>query len=130
MYDFYSTDAFEKAFYYDGSDLGAVWQKERTIFRVWAPTAQQVSVRLYRTGDPAANDCMDEIPMQYDFRGTWVAEKKGDLNGVYYTYCVQISGNIVEACDPYARTTGVNGQRAMVIDLKRTNPLGWDIPLL
>ena len=32
----------------------------------------------------------------------------------------------MEACDPYARTTGVNGQRAMVIDLKSTDPAGWD----
>lgn len=46
--------------------------------------------------------------------------KSGDINGVYYTYAVTLdekSGKTVEACDPYARTTGVNGERAMVIDL-------------
>jgi len=48
------------------------------------------------------------------------------LNGVYYTYQVEIGGKTDEACDPYARTTGVNGKRAMVIDLESTNPEGWD----
>lgn len=54
------------------------------------------------------------------------AEKEGDLNGTYYTYTAVINGEEREACDPYARTTGVNGKRAMVIDLASTNPQGWE----
>ena len=126
MYDFYSTDAFETAFTYTGSDLGAVWTKEKTRFRVWAPTARSVAVRLYRSGTPGTEDLMEEIPMRYDVQGTWTAEKPGDLNGIYYTYLVRVGGRTVEACDPYARTTGVNGQRAMVLNLASTNPRGWD----
>ena len=64
--------------------------------------------------------------MTRDINGTWVAEELGDLNGVYYTYQVDVSGKTVEACDPYARTTGVNGQRAMILNLDATNPEGWD----
>ena len=64
--------------------------------------------------------------MEQDVNGTWVASKEGDLNGVYYTYLVTVNGAENEACDPYARTTGVNGKRAMVIDLSSTNPEGWD----
>ncbi|MDE7211370.1 MAG: type I pullulanase, partial [Lachnospiraceae bacterium] len=44
----------------------------------------------------------------------------------YYTYRVEIGGKANEACDPYARTTGLNGKRAMVIDLSSTNPEGWE----
>lgn len=36
-----------------------------------------------------------------------------------------MEGQETEACDPYARTTGVNSQRAMVIDLASTDPAGW-----
>ncbi len=36
-----------------------------------------------------------------------------------------VDGTEIEACDPYARTTGVNGNRAMVINLDATNPEGW-----
>ena len=50
----------------------------------------------------------------------------GDLKNVYYTYRVTVNGKEVEACDPYARSTGVNGNRAMVVDLASTNPDGWD----
>ena len=64
--------------------------------------------------------------MKKDVNGTWVASKEGDLNGTYYTYSVKVNNEEVEACDPYARTTGVNGKRAMVIDLASTNPEGWD----
>lgn len=64
--------------------------------------------------------------MAPDVNGTWVASKSGDLNGVYYTYTAVIDGVAAEACDPYARTTGVNGVRAMVIDLDGTDPEGWE----
>lgn len=126
MHDFYSTDAFESAFTYTGTDLGATWTKEKTAFRVWAPTAKEVAVKLYKSGTKGASDHIGSIPMRSDRNGTWVAEKEGDLNGVYYTYWVCVNGKVTEACDPYARTTGVNGNRAMILDLESTNPPGWD----
>ena len=123
---FYSTEEFEAEFTYEGNDLGAVWTKESTTFRVWAPTATAVKVNLYETGDPSSPDLIDQLEMTQDVKGTWVLEQAGDLNGVYYTYQVDVEGDTVEACDPYARTTGVNGRRAMVIDLDSTDPEGWD----
>ena len=126
MYDFYSTHAFENAFTYTGNDLGASWTKDRTFFRLWAPTAKAVSVCLYRSGTKGTDDLIESVPMKSDVQGTWTAEKSGDLAGVYYTYKVFVGGEVTEACDPYARTTGVNGERAMVIDLASTNPQGWD----
>ena len=30
-----------------------------------------------------------------------------------------------EVPDPYAKIVGVNGRRAMIADLKETNPAGW-----
>ena len=123
---YYSTDEFEAEFTYEGNDLGAVWTKESTTFRVWAPTATAVMVNLYETGDPASPDLTDQLEMTKDVQGTWVLNISGDLNGVYYTYQVDVEGKTVEACDPYARTTGVNGRRAMVIDLDSTDPEGWE----
>ena len=124
--DLYSTEEFEHKYTYLGPDLGAQWTSEKTGFRVWAPTAKAVSVNLYRSGNPDAEDLMERLPMKQAVAGTWVVEKDGDLNGVYYTYLVEHVDRSVEACDPYARTTGVNGQRAMVIDLASTDPEGWD----
>lgn len=125
MPDFYSTDEFEAAYTYDGDDLGAVWSADKTTFRVWAPTADAVKVNLYASGTEGTDDLLEQLEMNADEKGTWVAEKTGDLNGTYYTYEVSVNGETHEACDPYARATGVNGKRAMVIDLTGTNPDGW-----
>ena len=129
MPDYYGTPEFEDIYTYTGDDLGATWTKEATTFRVWAPTADAVSVKLYESGEEGKEDLIEEIPMISDANGTWVVTKEGDLNGVYYTYVAVLdeqNGITSEACDPYARATGVNGRRAMVIDLASTNPEGWD----
>lgn len=126
MPNIYSTQNFETEYTYTGNDLGALWSSDKTVFRVWAPTADAVSVNLYASGTPDADDLQEQLDMTPDANGTWIVEKEGDLNGVYYTYTVQLNGEKSEACDPYARATGVNGKRAMVIDLASTNPEGWE----
>ena len=124
--DYFSSAEFEAKYTYHGDDLGAVWTTDATTFRLWAPTAANVKLNLYKSGTEGADDLIEQIEMASDVNGTWIATKQGDLNGVYYTYLVDVNGSTVEACDPYARTTGVNGERAMVIDLAAANPEGWE----
>ena len=126
MHDLYSSQSFEEKYTYTGCDLGARWTPGGTVFRVWAPTAEKISVNLYRSGTPFAQDLLCQIHMYPDKCGTWTALRAGNLHGVYYTYEVLVDGVIREVCDPYARTTGVNGQRAMILDLKSTDPEGWE----
>ena len=126
MPNIYSTDTFEEAYTYHGIDLGANWTAERTTFRVWAPTATAVRVNLYESGTEGTDDQIEQLDMTADVSGTWVVSKDGDLNGVYYTYEVDVNGTTNEACDPYAKAVGVNGRRAMVIDMASTNPEGWE----
>ena len=126
MPNYYSTSAFEALYTYEGDDLGAVWSPEQTVFRVWAPTATAVTINMYQTGDAANDDLMEQVEMTPDVNGTWVATVSGNLHGVYYTYSVEVDGVMNEACDPYARAVGVNGKRAMVIDLDSTDPEGWE----
>lgn len=105
---------------YDGNDLGAVYTKKYTAFRLWAPTADAVTLCLYREGD---GDCLsDTLPMKRDVQGTWTIRVDGDLRHVYYTYRLERSGKTVESQDPYSVAVGVNGQRSMVLDLKETDP--------
>ncbi|MDE6312332.1 MAG: type I pullulanase [Lachnospiraceae bacterium] len=120
----FSAAAFEEEFTYEGDDLGAVYSKERTVFRVWAPTAQKVAINFYEAGD---GDCLIEsVDMTSAQKGTWTYEKEGDANGIYYTYNVTVNGSTKEAVDPYAKAVGVNGNRGMVIDLDSTDPEGFD----
>ena len=125
MPSLYSSDTFEQEFTYTGDDLGATWTSSKTTFKVWAPTADSVKVNLYTSGTEGADDLIETLSMKKGEKGVWSVQKAGDLNGVYYTYSVDVDGTTAEACDPYARTTGVNGNRAMVINLNATNPAGW-----
>ena len=126
MPNIYSTEEFEAEYTYTGNDLGANWTREKTVFKVWAPTADSVSVCFYENGTGGADDKAEETEMIKSTAGVWTLEKQGDQNGVYYTYKVKVNHEEVETCDPYARATGVNGDRAMVIDLASTNPEGWE----
>lgn len=122
----YSSPAFESAYTYTGNDLGAVWSSEKTVFRLWAPTAQAAVIHLYRTGMDGTDDLLTRISMVPSDNGTWLAEAPGNWHGVYYTYMLRFHDHTTESCDPYARTTGVNGRRAMILDLASTNPDGWE----
>ncbi len=122
--EIFNTEAFNQLYYYEGDDLGANYQKERTAFKLWAPTASEVEVILYEAGNDGK--VLQKLPMIKQEKGTWSATIEGNQNGVYYTYKICINGEWREVVDPYARTTGVNGMRAMVIDLAGTNPEGWE----
>ena len=123
----YTTEKFIEEYTYTGEDLGAVWSPDSTTFKVWAPTAEQVQLALYKSGTAGTDDLMNKIHMTKIEKGVWSITVDGNLNGTYYTYFVTNDGKETEACDPYARTTGVNGNRAMVIDLTATNPEGWSM---
>ncbi len=126
MPNIYSTEDFEAAYTYSGDDLGYVYSKDKTSFRVWAPTAEEMYLNRYESGSSGRSDLIEKLEMKADVNGTWTAEVPGDLNGTYYTYTAVIDGRNFESCDPYARSTGINGKRAMVLDLDATDPAGWD----
>lgn len=128
----YASDKFEAEYTYTGDDLGATYRKESTTFKVWAPTAKKVEVQLYATGsdDEKGAKTLGTYSMtggSKNDKGVWTVTVPKDLNKIYYTYKVTVNGETIEAVDPYARTTGVNGKRGMVIDLNSTNPeSGWN----
>ena len=116
---------FAKQFHYAGRDLGVRHTPAATAFRVWAPTAHSVEVLLFRTGHQPETPCV--VPMARSAKGTWTAKVKGDLLNQYYRYRLVQPGQPapVEAVDPYATATGANGERAMILDLRDTDPPGW-----
>ncbi|MGL4372661.1 MAG: type I pullulanase, partial [Turicibacter sp.] len=116
----FDTQEFHDAYFYEGDDLGFTYSKEETAFRVWAPTASNVLLNLYSEGN--GDNLIETIQMSKDTKGTWIAKVSGDINMTYYTYTVTVSDQTNEAVDPYARAVGVNGDRAMVIDLDSTDP--------
>lgn len=114
---------------YKGNDLGAVYTPQSTTFKVWAPTAAQVKLKLYTTGSDAESDAqvISEQEMDYSAEnGIWSLKANGNLKNVYYTYLVTANGTTNETVDIYAKAVGVNGDRGMVVDLADTNPKNWE----
>lgn len=110
---------------YTGNDLGAVYSPKMTRFKVWAPEAESVKLNLYKQGE--GDNLIEQHVMKKSANGTYVFEKQGDCNGIYYTYTVVNHGEKQEAVDPYTKAAGVNGQRGMVINLAKTNPQGFEL---
>ena len=126
-YDIFSSPLFDEQYAYEGNDLVCNYSKKQTIFNLWAPTASQVSVALYLTG----NYNIDIKPisinkMQYKENGLWQLILKGDLLQKYYTYIIEVNGFKNETSDPYGKACGVNGRRNMILDLNLTNPENWE----
>lgn len=123
--EWYSSEGFEKLYTYSEENLGAEWTADKTTFRVWAPTAEKVYLNLYKGGMSKKEDKIESLELESYKSGVWMTEKTGDLHGIYYTYSVFIDDEETEVCDPYAKAVGVNGERAMVVNLASTNPKDW-----
>ena len=114
--------------YYNGTDLGANYTPAATTFKLWAPTAAAVSVELFATGtdaEPGAHQ-LGVHHLAWERDGVWSLQLPGDWKNTYYLYHLQFhDGRTTDAVDPYARSAGANGQRAMVLDLDAAAPEGW-----
>lgn len=131
--------ALDDEFAYDGDDLGCTYTPEATTFKLWAPTSTEVNVDLFTTGSDEEEGAasLGSYAMFKDmadgkWTGTWSVTIEGDLKNVYYVYTstntalVSEKENTASFVDPYAKAVGVNGDRAMVVDLDSTDPEGWD----
>jgi len=114
---------------YTGSDLGATYGKDATVFKVWSPNASSIKVNIYEHGSDDEGDAgvLESKALVLDKKtGVWSCKIFGDLAGKYYTYTVKHGNSVKETYDIYAKACGVNGKRSMVVDLSKTNPEGWE----
>lgn len=134
-----AAQALDAEFAYDGDDLGCTYTPESTTFKLWAPTSTAVAVNLFATGsdDEEGAAELGVYEMTKDmaddkWTGTWSVTVEGDLKNIYYTYTATNTALVTDKedtqtfVDPYAKAAGVNGDRAMVVDLDSTDPEGWD----
>ena len=122
----YSSEEFKDKYHYYGN-LGSEYNKEKTKFTLWAPTADSVKLVLYgKNGHDIENAPNKVIEMKKGNKGEWSVYINKNLKGEYYNYIVEVDGKENEVTDPYAKAVGVNGKRAMVIDLNETNPKDWN----
>lgn len=109
---------------YDGPDLGLTYTPAGAArLRVWAPTAESLTLRLYDAGTgglPRASHSMQKAE-----GGTWTYELPAGTTG-FYTVQATIQGQArAEVADPYVHAVGLNGQRGALLDAATLGPAGW-----
>ena len=110
---------------YDGTDLGLTYTATHSVFKIWSPVADAVELLLYL--DPVGGEAFKTINLTKSVKGTWVTNLPGDWEGSFYVFRVSTNNSWSnEVPDPYAKAVGVNGKRAMILDLNQTNPAGWN----
>lgn len=125
MYKITDYQQFDRENAYDGNDLGVVFRDGKTVFKTWSPLATGVYLNLYLDGE--GDNLIETLPMERIDKGVWYVELLRYAEGVYYTFTYEFDYNTrYETIDIYARACGINGKRGYVIDMKNTDPYGWD----
>ena len=112
-------------------DLGAGPGDGGTVFKLWAPTAQKVSVAVYDSADGPTTRLLKAA---FDpATGVWRADDEEDLSGRYYRWVVEVFVRGVGlvrqlVTDPYSVSLSADSRRSYVADLasRGLKPAGWD----
>ncbi len=131
----------DASFYYDGDDLGAVYDAGAATLKLWAPKADAVAVRFYDKNDSEIE--VGVASLERGGQGVWsltaTPELLGvaDLRGYYYQYEVTHGETTRRVLDPYAKSMAEfrvspaglplgSGRdavgKAAIIDLRDTDP--------
>ena len=98
---------------------GIVYSMDKTEFRIWAPTKEEVFVCVY-ANDEDTNKKIYSMKKSQDGKHHLILY--GNYDGYFYTFL--IDGN--EITDPYSIASSMNSKRSAIINLEKTNPLHWD----
>ena len=122
--------------------LGSQLLDDATVFTVWSPSAAAITLRLFDTSDPKDNPSAT-VALERAQDGAWQYRSAERLAGTYYDYMLTFPASAVSnvpsdaiinaaesavtirTADPWAKASGVNGERSMVVNLDSTNPDGW-----
>ncbi|MGL4741134.1 MAG: type I pullulanase [Sarcina sp.] len=120
----FNSSDFRRVYHFNG-ELGAIYSKKRTKFRVWTPVASQVNVELYKQIDKnifilLSTDRMIEI------NGIFEYTINGDLDGIYYKYKLEVEGIKRSVVDIYAKSVSANGEYGLIVDMDKYIPTGWE----
>lgn len=111
-----------------------VYSPKQTVFSLNSPTTPlatsgptasgkvakpQPLLRIYEQGE--GGKPLKTIKMRRDGENRWVARVKGDLKGKFYTFDISRG----ETPGVFAKSVGINGRRAAIVDLKESDPDGW-----
>ena len=95
--------------------LGVEYSKEKTTFRLWAPTARRVILEYTK------NNQTKMIPLQRKARGIYECEVEDDLDGTTYMYLLKNRNGWQQTTDPYAHSSTANAKKNVIINPEKVN---------
>lgn len=102
------------------------WSPTATRFALWSPNAEAVRVNIYADGKGGKPVESIDLSAAAE-KGVWTVTKHENLKGKYYTFQVRQNGKwLDENPGTSALAVGINGKRGAIIDLRDTNPAGWE----
>ncbi len=107
--------SFDEEYAYDGSDLGANYSKEETIFALWAPLSSSVSIEIQKENEKEPHF----YKLTRGEKGVYRLALKGDYERARYLYHLITSEIHLSSIDPYAKCSTLNGERSVVADFKK-----------
>ncbi|MEX0447161.1 pullulanase-type alpha-1,6-glucosidase [Xenorhabdus sp. SGI246] len=115
----------------DKLEYGARINDKGVIFRLWAPTAQKVSLIIY---DHNKQVIANHVMQRDTASGSWSWQGDKKLIGAYYRYALQVyhpqSRNVerYEVTDPYSYSLSTNSEYSQVVNLsdEALKPHNWD----
>lgn len=111
-----------ESFYYDKDDLGCVFDGEKYRFKVWSPICESMDICIYEGNKLEP----EKYQMNKEESGVWSLDFDLSVEGKYYTFNAKIDGVEREAVDPYAKLVSINGEKALILDMEKTNPDLWN----
>ena len=106
--------------------------EETPVLRLWAPTAQRVSVLLF--SQPRSEPAEHHLSMTLEpLSGTWQIALRPEWLGWYYLYEVEVYSPfssriaVFQVTDPYSVSLSANSRRSQLVDLNDPGclPAGW-----
>lgn len=98
--------------------MGATPHAGGCTFRVWAPHAEAVEVRLM----PAGGGAGTTHPMSREENGTWALDVAGAKAGDAYKLALRTGDTVLERKDPYARQVTNSAGISIIVD---PNAFDW-----
>lgn len=99
--------------------------KETTFQLTTSPDVKKVNVLLSDTdSDNPAEQMIKQ--MKHVGTGKWKLTVKSDLKGKYYLFSVYNNAQPDNTPGIFAKAVGVNGKRGAIVDLRDTDPEGWN----
>jgi pullulanase-type alpha-1,6-glucosidase len=115
-------------------NFGATFTEENIAFKLWAPTAKEVSLLTFNEEKQSTST----LPLTEDTdTGIWSTEITNTQQDVYYQYQITVyhpTSDKIETLtttDPYSLSLSTNSEYSHAIDLSmaKNKPKGWDSQL-